>query len=200
MVKSFENGDVIYVIRAPFTDNDKKVLKYSGLASLTFRHYGIFVGNDSVVHFVGDSGYFSGDLRIKQTSINEFAKGTFVDVDVYAMNQRVFPREEVVNRALNNVGSAWGGYNVLTNNCEHFTQWAITGNKVSRQALLLITGYTNDQDFVTNTIDRAVARVDKAFDPLIMAWDRIDRVMGWVDHKYKSGTVSDIFCGNFKKH
>ncbi|CAM9475833.1 unnamed protein product, partial [Phaeothamnion confervicola] len=43
------------------------------------------------------------------------------------------PAAEVVKRARGALvaNGAWSGYNILTNNCEHFCQWAVTGKRPS---------------------------------------------------------------------
>jgi len=62
-------GDVIYVERRlsiPETSLVQDITEHS-LASfnlISFRHYGIYIGDDDVVHFVGDSDTILGNICI----------------------------------------------------------------------------------------------------------------------------------------
>lgn len=80
----------------------------------------------------------------------------------------VFDRDEVVKRALSQVGSDFGGYHFFKNNCEHFTYWCATGKKSSRQVFFM----NDDQDIVGKAIDRA-------FEPLVRLGGEIDKLFGW---------------------
>ena len=62
-----KKGDITYVAKPPY------------------RHYGIAVGDGTVVHFVGTNMFMSGtDARIRHTSMSEFSDGMTVDIDEYA--------------------------------------------------------------------------------------------------------------------
>lgn len=181
-------GDVLYVIRT-LGPQDLEALRTRLVATgavigsvLTYRHYGIADGNDGVVHFVGATGLFGGDIRIRHTSIATFAQSDQVQIDDYVTALGAFPRDQILQRAIDKVGSSFGGYNLLTNNCEHFASWAATGKRISRQASLVMGG-SPDQDVVSNMIDRAAAATDKFFDPLIAWGDRVDRLFGWGRHR-----------------
>lgn len=196
MGKEIRKGDIVYVVRT-LTQSEKREAALVGLGGMiTYRHYGVAVGDHTVIHFVGSSGIFSGDIRIRHTSMAEFAKGSSVEVDDYAMNGGSFHPNDSVSRAFSKLGSNFGGYHLINNNCEHFATWAVTGKKLSRQANI-VKG-NPDQDLVENAIDRASAVVDKVFDPLIEMGDKIDRVMGWGDHKYSSDTIGDRISRFFK--
>lgn len=197
MSVDIQKGDIIYVVRTPLSHEDKKVLSSYGLSNLvTYRHYGIAVDNFSVIHFLGTSGFFSGDVTIRHTSMNEFARGGDVEVDSYAMREIIFTRDNIVERARSKVGSTFGGYHLIKNNCEHFAYWAATDKKISRQELLVSNN--SEQDFVSNLIDRGTAYVDKAFDPLINAGDKIDKALGIGDHRNTSDTVGERITRFFK--
>ena len=84
----------------------------------TFRHYGLDLGDGTVVHFRGKLEYIHANAWIQRTS--RFA----------------FPPEEVAQRALSQVGCNFGGYNFLCNNCEHFVNWCACGRRISRQVMM----------------------------------------------------------------
>ncbi len=100
----------------------------------TFRHYGIDLGDGTVVHFRGRMHYIHANAWVQRTDYEAFAQGgeicTACDV---CMN---FPPEMIVKRALSQVGSNFGGYHFLCNNCEHFTNWCACGKRISRQVLM----------------------------------------------------------------
>lgn len=100
-----------------------------GASYFTYRHYGIDLGNDEVVHFTGN---LPKDYRITISSKYAFAGGGMVHVDDDI--QYFFSKEETVWRALGMVGTDFGGYDFLNNNCEHFTTWCAAGCKKSRQS------------------------------------------------------------------
>ena len=49
--------------------------------------------------------------------------------------QHTYPPDEVANRALSMVGCDFGGYNFLSNNCEHFANWCACGRRISQQVM-----------------------------------------------------------------
>lgn len=171
---SYSAGDVIYVVRAPLSFEDGRII---GNRSITYRHYGIAVGDGTVIHFVGSAGYFSGDIRVRHTPLSSFTKGGNIYVEEYGTEDS-YPARVILERAFSQLGSNFGGYSLINNNCEHFAFWAATGRKVSRQALLA-SPYNPEQDFVSNQIDRMAAGVDKVFDPLIEWGDKVDKFFGW---------------------
>lgn len=105
---------------------------YTGALGVPYwLHHGVYVGNDSIVHFWG-SGFSDKDSAIvMKSTVLEFeklAKGK----PIYVVNhmQRL-PRNETVRRALSRIGQK--NYDILCNNCEHFAYWCVTGNHESPQ-------------------------------------------------------------------
>ena len=97
---------------------------------IRYMHHGIDVGDGTVVHArPDDAGRLFGGGRIVRTSFAEFADGA--PVDVVTEPAAVFPREEIVARALAHVGRE--GYCPVFDNCEHFATWCATGHWASRQ-------------------------------------------------------------------
>lgn len=99
---------------------------------IIYRHYGIYVGNDSVIHFSGEEGREkdSTRARIIETSLAAFLQESPVLVEesyVYP----AFPSDQVVDYARSRLGER--GYNIFTNNCEHFANECKYGKRMSRQ-------------------------------------------------------------------
>lgn len=93
-----------------------------------YWHYGIYVGNrEAIVLDAPD-----GEGRVGRVSIWEFAREGAVQI-VRVPGQTSL--EETLQRALDAEG--WTGYNLLTDNCEHFAMWCATGEKASSQAALV---------------------------------------------------------------
>ncbi|MHC0037903.1 lecithin retinol acyltransferase family protein [Pseudoneobacillus sp. C159] len=145
-------GDIIYVIRSwrDFVKSDQEeLMKVFGSPShnipgmqsfsvlqqitdgpLSFRHFGIDIGDGTVVHFTGEKAFSKSNL-IQHTSLDKFLKGGDLEVDL--ATPLTYKRDEIVERALSKVGSDFGGYNLFDNNCEHFANWCARGRKTSRQ-------------------------------------------------------------------
>lgn len=162
-----QRGDIITCIRSEYFP-------------FTYRHYGIYVGNNKVVHF--DSSYLGGnDHKIRLTSLNTFSRDENIEVDNYPMNEIIFTRDEIVNRAYDALHHSFGSYDFINNNCEHFAMWIACNKKISRQSLP-ITGCI-DQDIVCNAIDTIEAVTSKViFDPLIKVGEAFDE---FIDRLFK---------------
>ncbi len=103
-----------------------------------YRHYGVYAGRGKVIHFTGSS---PAAARIRLTSVSEFEHGTFLDSvaggnsGIHADERVEFPegKAAVVRRARSLLGTDFGGYHLLWNNCEHFANWCACRQKISRQ-------------------------------------------------------------------
>ena len=101
-----------------------------------YYHYAIFIGNDEVVEF-GHSSQAAGDptdIRILRSSIDEFlACGGFLEVRLFDRKEKRRKRsdKEIVKYALSRVGE--GGYDLLHNNCQHFANECVFGEKGTTQ-------------------------------------------------------------------
>jgi len=100
----------------------------------TFRHYGIALGDGTVVHFRGKLHYVHANAWIQRTGFEEFAR----DGEICAAREvcMSFPQEMIIRRALSQVGGDFGGYHFLCNNCEHFVNWCTCGKRISRQVMM----------------------------------------------------------------
>ncbi len=93
-----------------------------------YQHHGIELGDGTVVHYAGlADGLSSGPIAL--TSRIRFARDSKIQVREH--RRRPFNRSEVCVRALSRLGE--DRYNLVTNNCEHFATWCVTGRARSRQ-------------------------------------------------------------------
>lgn len=121
MIVSLSVGDIIYTERK------------HGL----YSHYGIYVGENQVVHFSAPKGKETDaeSADIIQTSIEEFLRGDklFVLRDKPDSDYKPFPPDVIVERAKSKIGKCGGTYSLVSNNCEHFAYWCRYGVKESVQ-------------------------------------------------------------------
>ena len=98
-----------------------------------YKHYGVYVGNDTVVHFSGGEGFELSAKRacIRKTSLENFQKNDEIQIETRCCES--YSRKETVMRALGAVGTEKGKYALPWNNCEHFANWCRYGEKRSSQ-------------------------------------------------------------------
>jgi hypothetical protein len=92
-----------------------------------YVHHGIYLGCGDVAHYSG----FSGSLKpgpIEVADLESFANGKPVWVIQESCG---FSSDEIVNRARSRMGESQ--YRILSNNCEHFCSWCISGRSFSTQ-------------------------------------------------------------------
>jgi hypothetical protein len=101
-----------------------------------YLHYGIYAGNGSVIHFAAEKGDFGRSIAVQKTSLKRFCKKSPCHVcrlhESFARGRQVFSPEETLERAKSRLGET--GYNLFSNNCEHFVLWCKTGYGESEQA------------------------------------------------------------------
>jgi|GEM_PF-4157538 len=93
-----------------------------------YTHHGIYVGASQVVHYAG----LARGLRrgpVEEISLSSFAARHAVGV-IAGVPQK-FDAREVVRRARSRLGE--NRYRLLTNNCEHFCEWCLQGERRSYQ-------------------------------------------------------------------
>ena len=110
-----QKGDIIFV----------SVARKAGFGP---RHYGVYDGVSGVYHFNGET---INNVYIQHSPIEEFAQGGRVKIDDQYIKR--FAPADVIKSAANAVGSEFGGFNLLDNNCEHFATWCVTGKRQSMQ-------------------------------------------------------------------
>lgn len=92
-----------------------------------YTHHGVYVGGGRVVHYSGLSGFWQCG-PVEEVSLARFANGHPVQNVDHPEAQ--YAPEEIVQRALSRLGE--NDYRLLTNNCEHFCNWCVSG--ISRSA------------------------------------------------------------------
>lgn len=108
-----------------FVDNYLTVLEY--------QHYGVYIGNGKVIHFApleGQDISFENGI-IHEAELEVFLKGRALQIEKNVKN--AFSEQEIIQRARSRLGEK--GYNLITNNCEHFARWCVTGESISYQVL-----------------------------------------------------------------
>lgn len=114
-----------------------------------YAHFGIYVGCGRVVHYAGRLRYPQG--LVEEISLPAFAAGRPVYVD-NAPNQSS-SMEDIVRRARSRLGER--SYDLLLNNCEHFSNWCRTGEARSAQ----VDRLTRRQRLLVRAIERALLAV-----------------------------------------
>ena len=101
-----------------FTPGDVLVRRAANkIAGMAIRHYGIYVGNERVIHASYD------EKKITDEVLTDFAAGEELkrsdDVEHLSIN-----RHHVLCRAFRAIGYP---YKLTKQNCEHFVYWCATG-------------------------------------------------------------------------
>jgi hypothetical protein len=93
-----------------------------------YTHHGIYTGHGWVMHYAGLArAVRSGP--VEEISLEHFANGRPVHIE--CRNSPTFNEEDIVARARSRLGE--NRYRVLTNNCEHFSEWSRYGISRSNQ-------------------------------------------------------------------
>jgi hypothetical protein len=97
-------------------------------ARVGYTHHGIYVGGGKVVHYSGlCRSWHSGP--VEEVALDGFALGHRVAIVDHV--ESTYSTEEIVGRARSRVGEH--DYHLLTNNCEHFCNWCVSGLHRSAQ-------------------------------------------------------------------
>jgi hypothetical protein len=92
-----------------------------------YMHHGIYLGGGKVAHYSGFSSSFKpGPIEV--TDLESFANGKPVWM---LQEQCEYSSEEIAKRARSRIGESQ--YKILSNNCEHFCSWCISGRSYSAQ-------------------------------------------------------------------
>ncbi len=100
-----------------------------------YSHHGIDCGDGTVIHFSGEPGKGKRSAAIVRSSMESFAQGGKVRTVAYGRRRS---RKETVAAARRRVGES--GYNLVWNNCEHFSKWCCTGSSRSEQVNNVASG------------------------------------------------------------
>jgi hypothetical protein len=87
----------------------------------------VYIGRGRVVHYSGLSGFWQCG-PVEEVSLSRFVRGRPLWIIDHRESQ--YSPEEIVRRARSRLGE--NDYRLLTNNCEHFCNWCLSG--VSRSA------------------------------------------------------------------
>ncbi|MCL2007214.1 MAG: lecithin retinol acyltransferase family protein [Treponema sp.] len=121
-MKNLNPGDII------FTDR------------IFYKHYGVYAGEDRVIHYSSSNGDFGLDACVRETSLEQFARGGYCNIVEFTEKsdqKRLFSKEETMKRASSRLGEKQ--YNLIFNNCEHFAIWCKTGENKSFQVEKAVT-------------------------------------------------------------
>jgi hypothetical protein len=92
-----------------------------------YIHHGIYLGGGNVAHYSGfNSSFKPGPIEV--TDLESFANGR--PLWMY-QEQCEYSSNEIVNRACSRLGESQ--YKILSNNCEHFCSWCVSGRSYSAQ-------------------------------------------------------------------
>jgi hypothetical protein len=99
-----------------------------------FSHHGIYVGRGNVVHYKSAAhGFCRGP--VEEVSLARFALGRAIWVRIHVTPR--FDGAEVARRARSRVGE--DRYRLLSNNCEHFSEWCLQDEQRSYQVERLLS-------------------------------------------------------------
>jgi len=93
-----------------------------------YMHHGIYVGRGMVVHYAGLSRFLHFG-PVEEVTMSRFSRRRPVQIIEYSESR--YSPQEVVRRARSRLGE--NDYQVLSNNCEHFCNWCISGRSHSTQ-------------------------------------------------------------------
>jgi hypothetical protein len=113
----------------PFTDEyDVPLGAHLVTSRGGYEHHGIYAGAGKVVHY---AGFAAGHCRgpVVEVTLDCFAAGNAIAIRLHPCAQ--YMGTEAVQRARSRLGE--NRYRLLTNNCEHFCAWCLSGESRSQQ-------------------------------------------------------------------
>jgi len=135
-------GDIIYVNRIPLGLRSIECRKTSRtrwvdtliIRCLSYKHYGIDIGDELVIHFRCESILAMKEAKVIVTSFEDFTRDGIVQTDQRLVP--VFNPDQIVERAYSRLEPGFDVYHPKYNNCEHFSTWCTTGERSSQQDLV----------------------------------------------------------------
>lgn len=108
-------------------------LKFKGAFGYpSLYHHGVYVGNGTVVHFYAHNAKDKTNAEIQAIPLQQFIQLAAPHAVEKVQSLRpLLPRATIQQRCLSKMGEK--NYHVLLNNCEHFANWATTGEHRSYQ-------------------------------------------------------------------
>ena len=102
-----------------------------------YYHHGVYQDDSCVYQFAAPSGseITPENALIISTTLDDFLKGGNVEVREYNNIELKSKRspEEIIAYAKSKLGTGLGTYNLITNNCEHFSNMCAFGKASSTQ-------------------------------------------------------------------
>jgi hypothetical protein len=141
-----------------------------GVSRGLYEHYGIYIGNNRVIHYTSLSSDISSENIIMETDMKHFLKESSKYFIFNCENQgrqricvkqnaldsihmwtdfsvlEIYNSEETVERARKRMGES--DYSLAFNNCEHFTIWCKTGVSKSYQVDRILGIWSRTHVFV----------------------------------------------------
>jgi hypothetical protein len=99
-----------------------------------YAHHGVYVGGSAVVHYGGFPCHWRRG-PVEEISLELFANGH--PVWVRSARPNGLPCAEIVRRARSRLGES--RYRLISNNCEHLTEWCVNGEHRSPQVERFLT-------------------------------------------------------------
>lgn len=99
-----------------------------------YYHHGIYIGDNKVIQFGSTTGELDpSKAMVIETSLEDFLKDGVLEVAEYNDDELKELRspEKIVEAAKSRLGET--GYNIVSNNCEHFSNECAFGKKKSAQ-------------------------------------------------------------------
>jgi hypothetical protein len=109
------NDPINATVRALSNTKDISLGDHLYVQRVGFTHHGVFIGNNSVVHYLWKEG-------VKIDSLEKFAQGA----RIHKKNStKIYSNAEIIVRARSRVREK--NYNLFGNNCESFVIWCRSG-------------------------------------------------------------------------
>src|SRR5450631_991740 len=119
-----------------------------------YTHHGIYVGHGSVLHYAGLARNFRSG-PVEEVPLERFANGRPIFVECRSAS--ALNGQEIVSRARSRLGE--NRYRLLTNNCEHFSEWSRFGTNRSPQVERLLSSAPTVMRSLVATIGHGLGRI-----------------------------------------
>ncbi len=104
-----------------------------------YYHHGIYEDDNHVYQYAAKEGFeiSMANALIICTDLNTFLKGGICEARDYNEEElkKLKPKEEIIKTAKEMLGTGLGEYNLISNNCEHFSNYCAFGKKESDQVM-----------------------------------------------------------------
>lgn len=121
-----------------------------------YTHHGIYAGHGMVLHYAGLARAFRPG-PVEEASLELFANGRPVQIE--CRSTPALDEQDIVSRARSRLGE--NCYRLLTNNCEHFSEWSRFGTSRSRQ----VERWLGSAPLVTRNLVANIGRALARFRP-----------------------------------